>query len=821
MLWADRPVCAEQEQRMAFNRPPVVRVTALVLGAVSVFTPATAAGQSEESARAAGVSDLPANEWVLVHREDDSGGKAFARAVFAENAGRLYLWGTGGEMPARNVYRRYELESFDPAHPDWLPAFPESRQGQWAAESFPPFRIYGQSGPDGLRYDEGPRLQVIGGYHATNRVRWWDFDGVMRPSPVHTFNMACWDSKRCRVLYHSDAQTFALDPATNTWTDLKTPNHPATCRAVAWASLCYDPENDRALLFGGGLATNPSGAAPTWFYDCEANAWRRAELETEPPPRCNAPIVYDPVTETMVMFGGYDQSAALNDTWVFDCRRDRWERREPELAPPPMSAPAAAVLPGGKVLVCGFDARKVELHHQESTSAVKETWVYDVARNVWTPLDGELRLAGYRWLTADAGGEPGVVLLVAFGPQRRTYALRHDPAAARDELPGAPPGTVAWKYPEQKASLEGAPPPSPAGQAEQAEHAKRLDSLPANTFVDANPPGLLISKTWSTAVIDTDRGEVLYTGGGHSGYSGNDFARYSIARNRWSLDQPPRFPPFLEGTNAGIFGWSYGMTPFSQHTYRWYCYDPASKTVVYLARPSLFDGARVQLTDNPKDTFTYDEQRHGHASWVYDPAAKAMRTPSFGRPFANPWHLALVGTPGGVYAMCEGRLYRGTVERTSGAVAWELIDPEFPRPREAIKYHYEFQPLVHDATRDRLVLLKGDADRVDVYTRPLKEGGRWEQAETTGTAAIGREAVYIARHDTVLWLGEALHALDCRTNTMRRVEAELPPGTYGHECALVYDPKRDVCVALIPRSFTGPMQTFLLRYRPDGMGDDP
>jgi len=218
--------------------------------------------------------------------------------------------------------------------------------------------------------------------------------------------------------------------------------------------------------------------------------------------------------------------------------------------------------------------------------------------------------------------------------------------------------------------------------------------LPANQFVDAAPPDMLISKTWSMAVLDTDRSEVIYTGGGHSGYSGNDVARYAIAENRWTLDFPPRFPPFLESTNAGIFGWSYGMIPFSQHTYLWYCYDPASKTVVYLARPSLFDGVDVQPGDDPGEVFSYSAEEHGYASWVYDSASKRMRRPCFGRPFANPWHLSLVGTPEGVFAACDNRLYHGRADRETGRVRWDLIDADFPKPREKIDYHYEFQPRV-------------------------------------------------------------------------------------------------------------------------------
>ncbi len=752
--------------------------------------------------------ELPANQWVLIHREDASGGKMFARAVWAENVNRLYLWGTGGKKPARNVYERYELESFDPQQPRWQPAFPQAAQGKWTAESFPPFRIYGQTGPDGLNYDEGPRLQVVGGYHSTDRVRWSDFDGIVRPSPVSTFNMACWDSKRNRIVYFSDGFTFALDPTTNGWTDLNPANHPTTCRTVAWASMCYDAGNDRVMLFGGGLATNPSGAAPTWFYDCSANVWMRPVLDTEPPPRCNAPVIYDPDSRRIILFGGYNQSAALNDTWIYDCGENRWERRKPKSSPPPMTAPAATVLPGGRMLVCGNDARLVKRDHQAASSAAKQTWIYDVQQNEWTPINGDLKLPGYSWLTAALAEQPGVALMVAFGPERRTYALRYDASAPAIELEGAPSDTIAWKYPEQKESLEQAPPPAPGAQA------KLLAALPPNTFVDADPPGMLISKTWSTAVIDTDRSEVLYLGGGHSGYSGNDIARYSIADNHWSLDFPPRFPPFLESTNAGIFGWSYGMMPFSQHTYLWYCYDPASKTVVYLARPSLFDGIEVQLGDDPKNVFVWQAKKHGHASWVYDPAAKKMHAPHFGRTFANPWHLTLTGTSHGVYAVAEEKLYRAKVDRATGSVDWTLIDGTYPRPAEEIKYHYEFQPLIYDSKRGRLIQLKGDASRVDVFARSTDETAKWQQLTTRGTAAIGREAVCIPKHDTMLWLGDKLYALDCGSNAMAELDVALPKGLYSHECAMVYDPTYDVCVVLIPRSFSGPMQTFLFRYDP-------
>ncbi len=165
--------------------------------------------------------------------------------------------------------------------------------------------------------------------------------------------------------------------------------------------------------------------------------------------------------------------------------------------------------------------------------------------------------------------------------------------------------------------------------------------------------------------------------------------------------------------------------------------------------------------------------------------------------------------------MAEDRLFLGRADRASGRVEWSLVDGSVPRPRREIRYDYEAQPLIHDTTRDRLLLRRGDAARVDVYARPLSGEGGWRQVETDGTAAIGREAVYAPASDAVLWLEDRrLFALDCASNRMARVDAKLPDGLYRTECALVHDPERDLCVALIPSRFGGPLGTYLFRFDP-------
>jgi N-acyl-D-amino-acid deacylase len=750
-------------------------------------------------------SKLPANTWTLLTQDEavptSLGTKCFAQAVLAEDVDRIYLWGVGGKMRDRATFDRFELESFSlaAAKHGWSEAFPKDKEAAWADGKWPVFRLHGYDGTD------GPRIHLVGSGQA-NVVRFFEMDGIRRPSPIHTFNQACYDSTRKRIVYFGGGKTIALDPATNTWTDLAPTATPVACGSLAWGSLCYDPVNDEILLFGGGLAFNREGAARTWLYDCRKNRWYRPRIAgAEPMPRCTGPIAYDPTTKSMVLFGGYDQTSALNDTWVYHCKERRWEKREPDPSPPPMLAHAAAPVGSSKVLVIGSNALQGK-RTQSSSWDPKETWVYDVAKNLWQPL-GVMKLPN-QWMTAANSEKLGVVFLVSMSPAgRKTFALRYDAKSLADDragvkLAGAPPGTRRFKYHDQKESLESAPKP------DRKANLATLAKLPANQFIDANPPCLLVSKTWSGATIDIERGEVIYTGGGHSGYSGNDVAVYSVPDNRWSLDAPPRFPPYLEATNGAVYGWSHGARPWSQHTYLWYSYDPVSKKVIYCARPGIRDGETVQLGDDADSAFVYARKKHGNWTWVFDAGARRLSLPSFGRPFDNPWELCLTATPKGVFACTLRSLYRATVK--GGDVEWQDLGGPIP-PAKGTKYNYEWMPIVYDSKRDRLIHLMGTDKSIEVHARGLTEKA-WTEVKTTGPAAIGRELMYLPKSDALLLLSrDRLFTLDLSTNVWRELDMPMPKGVYGTEAAMVYDPAHDVCVLLLPRNFSGPLQTYLFR----------
>jgi hypothetical protein len=86
-------------------------------------------------------------------------------------------------------------------------------------------------------------------------------------------------------------------------------------------------------------------------------------------------MAYDPVSQKIVMFGGYGRYRYFNDTWTFD--GTNWKRQKTSSAP---SARAAASMAFDKVLqklvlYGGWDGQ----HYQG------DTWTWDGATSTWTP----------------------------------------------------------------------------------------------------------------------------------------------------------------------------------------------------------------------------------------------------------------------------------------------------------------------------------------------------------------------------------------------------------------------------------------------------
>lgn len=152
--------------------------------------------------------------------------------------------------------------------------------------------------------------------------------------------------------------TWRFDTATGTWS-VETPAVAPSPRFGH--AMAYHPPTGRVVVFGGGT-TSPRGCPrirfcpgpeddELWQYDPATGIWESMKpASTEgvdwPIPRFGMRMVYEPVTERLVLFGGVGVFGdALtpnfwNDTWAYDPATNVWEE---------LSDPDEALRPQGAV----------------------------------------------------------------------------------------------------------------------------------------------------------------------------------------------------------------------------------------------------------------------------------------------------------------------------------------------------------------------------------------------------------------------------------------------------------------------------------------
>ncbi|MFH0815938.1 MAG: kelch repeat-containing protein [Methanobacteriota archaeon] len=128
-----------------------------------------------------------------------------------------------------------------------------------------------------------------------------------------------WDTAHGRAILFggsngtSNAQTWAFDTGSNTWTLRGT--GPITPRG--YAAMAYDPLNDIHVLFGGSYA---GYLKDTWTYNYNANLWTPVDTHATPPERYASPMAYDSESGRFLVFGGWNAGGFLNDMWQFSLR---------------------------------------------------------------------------------------------------------------------------------------------------------------------------------------------------------------------------------------------------------------------------------------------------------------------------------------------------------------------------------------------------------------------------------------------------------------------------------------------------------------------
>jgi hypothetical protein len=159
---------------------------------------------------------------------------------------------------------------------------------------------------------------------------------------------------------------------------------PACLPARGDASMAYDAANGAVVLFGG-QGTSAS-LNDTWLWD--GTIWRHA-LSTDctsacpnsPPSRLGAGMTADPLTYTVVLFGGCCVTGTVpNDTWVWN--GSGWSQQQLAVSPPGRVYASMAEDPVTRTLVLFGGVSRFG----GVLTALNDTWLWD--ESTWNPTCG-------------------------------------------------------------------------------------------------------------------------------------------------------------------------------------------------------------------------------------------------------------------------------------------------------------------------------------------------------------------------------------------------------------------------------------------------
>lgn len=615
-----------------------------------------------------------------------------------------------------------------------------------------------------------------------------DIDGNIRPNWTiyGTFSLGQkydYDPDTKAFYFYAGGSTFKYEPAERKWTDLNPATHPEKelgATPLLWSSMVYDRHNRQFVLFGGGNVQSERGDPGTWTYSPTKNSWTQLKLDKQPPQRANSRLVYDPVNQKVVLFGGDQLDHLLADTWLFDVVKQTWSEVKPALGPSPRGGHALLWLPRAKklLLVGGYTYTSTTEYVSSLYQRLPiELWTYDVAGNRWDFLgragakEGP-DLATNFFCSAAVDPDDNVLVLGQTGAWTCAVDAAKSDADGRAKF-GVKANTITKRTGSHDPSwyFEGLP-STIAGRVDA-----QLKEIPANEWtIRPTPKRPGMNMDWGSAVFAPEHDMILRFSGGHSAYSGTAPVVYHVGNDRYSLPFAPEYPLEYVYSNDQVRGeWSFKQNPWmTGHTYKSTGYDPNLKALVL----------------GPHE-YTY----------FFDPkSSKWSRSPERNPYQGNFYIVTLCATPKGTVAWANRR-------QGGGAGLWRLDAEsrtwkELPLKGEMPQTSADHHGMAYDSKRDRLLLFSDlGKNKGDVLEYDFKAGTtRWLAAAGRDKAlAHSRETIYIPEADAVL-IGAHVQGenswpmYDCATNAWVSVDLKGsdPVGkkSFNNSMGLMYDPSR-------------------------------
>ena len=403
------------------------------------------------SVAAAGLSDLPVNQWLRLQTAREAG-YSYSQPIYVPSRGQVLHWGAvrGGDS---RPWMRNDVRAFDARRLDWASDYPR-------AQKLPGLVTHSSHGK-GVSHGGRGEMLACG-----------------TPAPSMIVNGVCYDSRRDQVVYTMKGLMAAYDPKTRTWRDLKAKTlidgrEYSGGPPVYGVGTCYDPVNDEIVLFPhwGGQNTDRrdvtgqmSAHYGTFAYRFGDNTWRRVSqsfghehvqatrkdtlrlmgelskltdeawlLRRHPDKGKEARLV----ERMKALFATYSKLPQVTDqkdaasAFRFGAEALRYLERLLDGAlrvePPPRCGTPLVYDPKNKALVMfGGHSGLVrnDLGAPARPGARNDTWLYDAATKQWRELPCERRPPPTLWPKMAYDPASGLVLLVT---RTHPWADRKEP----------------------------------------------------------------------------------------------------------------------------------------------------------------------------------------------------------------------------------------------------------------------------------------------------------------------------------------------------------------------------------------------------------
>lgn len=494
--------------------------------------------------------------------------------------------------------------------------------------------------------------------------------------------------------------------------------------------MIYDPVRDRLLIFGGfdGVAIALTNEVWTVPLTGPPVLTQLATSGTPPTARELGSAIYDPVRDRMVIFGGVVSAGLMNDVWELSLSgTPTWSQIVPTGTPPSERYEHSAIYDATRDRMVAFGG------YDYTTGDLNDVWALTFSGTpTWT-------------LMSPSGGPPeprDSHSAVYDGPRDRMvvfggYVPSTPDGEANDAWALSLAGSGSWS----QINPGGGPPPTRYGHTAIVD-APRNRMIVYGGFSSLEP--YTLGDVWTLSFTNPIRWRQLNPTGPSPLPASYFSSVYDPVRQRMISFSADEF--WTLGGLAGTPGWSMLIPPGQIPRQRW------GAAVVYDSprqRMLMFGGYVYPENIETNDLWEYSLS--GGGSWARIvpsgafPAARTQGTVIYD-PVGN--RLILFGGTGDL-----GQLADTWQLSLGGAPTWTQLAPTgtSPSPRYA-------HTTILDAPRNQMVVYGGYSGSAlsDVWTLSLAGGTAWSQLSPTGEAApaVGyHAAVFDASSNRMLAIG--------------------------------------------------------------------